>query len=373
MSGSKSAIAADSLIVKQLVNRISRQQGKHGTYFGEGLFPSFRGYYFNSGSLKNDDNSFFTGLIVFTLRSLQPALDKGSQRVCDSVIKKALPAFFRFKNPKGRNVYSFWQTSPVKYFPNSGALSLFRANALPDDADCTVIALMAQSASPSVAAGVHQYMQAFANNQKHRVKSTFASYKSLPAYSTWLGHKVPVDFDICVLANILSFVHAYNLTYTAADSASLQFICRSVQNRQYLSDAIYISPYYNKPSIILYHLARLMMSKQVPELEQYRGRLISDAIKCYATADTFMDKVILSSALLKWNVVLPAFEEELNPQYFLQQHEHVFFVANLASMLPNPFNRPLARSNIGRFDYYCPAYNDVLMLENLVLRGKLLP
>jgi hypothetical protein len=213
-------------------------------------------------------------------------------------------------------------------------------------------------------------MQAFINNNRHIIQSTYADYKKLPAYSTWLGHKVPVDFDICVLSNILYFVHIYNLPYTDADSASLKLICQAVHKRQYRADAVYLSPYYNKSSVILYHLARLMSSKHIPELEQLRSLLIADAKELYSGTNNYMEKVILSTALLKWNVALPCFDQDIATQSICTQNDFVFFIANMASMLPNPINRHLTKSNIGRFDYYCQAYNDVLLLENIVLRSR---
>lgn len=243
-------------------------------------------------------------------------------------------------------------------------------NALPDDADCSVIALMALNTSVTTAAEVHQYLQAFTNSNTHKVQSSYTDYKMLPVYSTWLGHKVPVDFDICVLSNILYFVHTYKLSYTQADSASLKMICRSIDKKQYKTDAVYLSPYYNQTSVILYHLARLMSSKCIPELEQFRSQLIADTKDLYAKSHSFMEKVILSTALLKWNVVLPDFEPDLVGQPVSAQENFVFFVANMATMLPNPVNRILTKSNIGRFDYYCQAYNDVLFLENIVLRNR---
>jgi hypothetical protein len=363
------AWANDSLAIRQLLKRINNQQAQNDSYFPDGLFPSYREYYFNRRTLKKDDNSFFTGLIVFTLKQLRPFFDTSSQRLCDSIITRAIPSLQKFQNRKGRNVYSFWQTKPVKYFPNATLLSLFKMNALPDDADCSVIALMAQNISAPTAADVHQYMQAYTNNYKHKVQSTYSEFKNLPAYSTWLGHKVPIDFDVCVLSNILYFVHAYNLPYTKADSASLQFIARSVQKKQYMTDAVYLSPYYNKTSVILYHLARLMSAIQIPALEQHRSQLITDARECYVRANDQMDKVILSTALLKWNVVLPEFHTDLLSTS-TQSQGFVFFVANMASMLPNPVNRFITKTNVGRFDYYCPTYNDVLILENLILRRR---
>jgi hypothetical protein len=366
------ANANDSLLVHQLVKRIYYSQLHHESYFPPGMFPSYRMYYYNRGVLKKDDNSFFTGLIVFTLRTLQSYLDSASRQLCDSVFEKATPVFKRFQNPKRKPLYSFWQTKPVKYFPNSGFLSLFKTNALPDDTDCTAICLLALNANKSEVKYVHDYLQAFTNSKRHKVRSTFYPYKKLPVYSTWLSHKVPVDFDACVLLNVLYLVHQYQLKYSTADSASLYFIQKVIEQKQYKSDAAYVSPYYNRPSVILYHLSRLMSTAKIPWLEIYRQQLIEEAKGLYKQSDNLLERTILSTALMRWNVLMPEQENLVTDTEAPVQHfRFVFFVANMASMLPNPINKWLTKSGIARFDYYCPAYNDVLILENLVWRMRM--
>jgi hypothetical protein len=117
-----------------------------------------------------------------------------------------------------------------------------------------------------------------------------------------------------------------------------------------------------------------MSTRYIPELEKYKSQLIADAEVNYRQADNFLDKTILSTALLRWGVVLPREELEKELKVYCQtpDKQFVFFVANMAAMLPNPLMRFMIRSNIGRFDYYCPVYNDVLVLENLILRKQLL-
>ncbi|MEI6949394.1 hypothetical protein V9K67_19565 [Paraflavisolibacter sp. H34] len=365
----REARASDTLQVQQLLRGLYRTQMNHERYFPVGLFPSYRQYYFNAGVLKKDDNSFFTGLIAFTLRTLRPSLDPDAKMLCDSILAAAAGALPKFQNRRGLPLYSFWQTRPIRYFPNSGVLSLFKANALPDDADCTAICLLATGAAPATAKQVHDYLQGFSNNRVHKVRSTFRAYKRLPAYSTWLSHKVPIDFDVCVLANILYLVHQYQLPYTAADSASLHLISEVVRKREYLTDAVFASPYYNRPSIILYHLSRLMSVATIPVLEAQKEGMIEAAKGIYTQTADLHEKLVLSTALLRWGVKDPYYLPPV-PVHAPDKSGFVFFVANMASMLPNPVNGWLTQSRLGRFDYYCPAYNDLLLLENLVWRGR---
>jgi hypothetical protein len=109
-----------------------------------------------------------------------------------------------------------------------------------------------------------------------------------------------------------------------------------------------------------------MSTKFIPELEKYKKELIADAQLYYREANSFLDKIILSTSLLRWGAPPPDQFSNLPDDTF------VFFVANMASMLPNPFTLFLIKSNIGKFDYYCPAYNNVLVLENVILRNQTL-
>jgi hypothetical protein len=68
----------DSVLIQQILSRISYLQQNHDKDFPKGLIPSYREYYHWEGVLKNDDNIFFTGLVVFTLRYLYLDLDKPS-------------------------------------------------------------------------------------------------------------------------------------------------------------------------------------------------------------------------------------------------------------------------------------------------------
>jgi hypothetical protein len=361
--------ANDSTYEWKLIERIYKAQSIGTKEFAKGLFPSYREYYFNRGTLKNDDNVFFTALVGFTLRDLAPKLDTYTSQLVDSIQNNSVAVYKSFQNRRGLPVYSFWMTKPKKYFPNTHWLSFFKTNALPDDLDCSSVVLQAIDAPAADVKKMHQHIQAFANGKSKKIVSTFRSYKKLPAYSTWLGHKVPIDFDVCALSNLLMLLHKYDIAYTEADSASLKFISETVRKRQYQTHPEIISPYYKSTSVILYHLSRLMNTASIPELEQYKNQLIADAKTEYDRADNFLDKIILSTSLLRWGVKL--LEPELMKKienYCNEPEPFVFFVANMAAMLPNPLMRFMLRSNIGRFDYYCPAYNDVLVLEHLTLR-----
>ncbi len=366
--------ASDTLVTYQLLQRIASLQAKESDVFPKGLFPSYRLYALNSHRQKADVNIFFTGLISFTLNNMLPYFTAYQQKIAQSIILAGNAPAVKFKNQKGRNTYNFWPTDTPQIFPNGGWLNLFnKKQALPDDLDDTVIMLLAMNAHDSVASEVHQLMQQFTNGGTKKIKNTFSSYKDIPAYSTWFGKKMPVDFDVSVLTNVLYFVQNYNLPWTNADSASLKLIEKVIEEKKYISDAAFVSPHYNATSIILYHFSRLMALKNLPELAKFKDSLIGCAKKMLLDNNNFLEKILLQTSLMRWGVQPAEIISLHNNAELIQRIEDEdfsFFIANMASMLPNRLKRTAGAIGVGKFYYFCPAYNYVLILENLVEQQK---
>lgn len=361
--------AQDSVIITQLLQRIEQLQAKESSVFPRGMIPSYRTYALNRDREKADVNAFFTGLIGFTLQDLLPKLSPAQQVIADSIIARAHPVYEKFKNRKGKPTYNFWPTDTVKIFPNSGWLNLLdKKQSLPDDLDDTVIFLLALNAPESTARKVHALMQAYSNNGKSGIKNTYKAYSKIGAYSTWFGEKMAVDFDVCVQANVLYFVQRYQLDWTAADSATLTFIEKVISDDKHMSDPSYVAPQYDRSSVILYHLSRLMSLKPIPALEKLKPQLINDAKKLLSQTSDFMEQCILQTSLVRWglqpSVIKVTTEHSL--QELVEEGKFSFFVADMASMMPNPWKVWLG-SRIGKFYYDCDAYNNLLLLENIVL------
>ena len=365
--------ANDSILMGKFLQRIHQLQSSESSVFPKGMFPSYRLYALNKDRQKADINPFFTGLVAFTLEDIKPQLSYKQQKQAEEIIANAFPVYAKFKNPKGRNTYNFWPTDTPKIFPNAGWLNLFdKSQSLPDDLDDTVIMLLALGASQSTAKEVHTLMQSFTNNGQKQVKNTFKGYRNIRAYSTWFGKKMPVDFDVCVLANILFFVQKYDLEWTAADSASLQLIEKVVTEKKHISDAPYVSPHYSKLPNILYHISRLMSVKNIPSLEKMKPQLIEDAKEALTRSTVFMDDVMLSTSLLRWGVMPSVSKRYVTDSLedLVEEESFSFFIANMASMLPDPLKQWMGVTGVGKFYYFCPAYNNLLFLENLAWLKK---
>ncbi len=365
--------ANDSLVMSQLLQRMATLQSKQSGVFPKGIFPCYRLYALNRDREKADVNIFFTGLIAFTLRDIKTELTTTQQQQAADIITQTLPVFSKFQNQKGRPTYNFWPTDTPQIFPNAGWMNVFnKSQALPDDLDDTVISLLALNATDSTAKQVHDRMQMFTNHNGKQVRNTFKNYRSIGAYSTWFGQKMPVDFDVCVLANVLYFVQSYNLAWTKADSASLQLIEKVLEDRKHITAAPYVSPHYSRLPNIVYHLSRLMSLKPIPSLEKFRGQLIEDTKQALTDASSFMDEVILSTSLLRWGII-PAqtnTHAASSLEQLVEEENFSFFIANMASMLPDPLKQWMGGTGVGKFYYYCPGYNNLLLLENLVWRKK---
>jgi hypothetical protein len=338
------------------------------------MIPSYRQYYHRKQVFRDDDNIFFTGLVGFTLRYLYKDLDKPAKVICDSIFRKSALLYRRHQNRNGRSTYNFWQTDQPEIFPHAGLLNLFNeSKALPDDMDVTSVVLLASDAADSTVAEVHRLMQHYTVTQNKKAKSSLPPYKNIQAYSTWFGNRMPIDLDFAVITNVLYMINKYGLPYTKADSASIEFLCRVVANRHYKNKAAIVSPSYNRTPVLLYHLSRLMAQRNIPELEKWKPQLVNDALNSYKQSNNFLDKVILSSSLIRWGVQLPAdtIYTRSGLTGLIEDNNFVFFVASITSMLPHPYNVLSGKTAVGKFYFYCPAYNNILVLENLVLRKRM--
>ncbi len=331
------AHAQDSTLINYLVKRIAEQQVHQDPFFLPGIFPS---YISNQATYKQqtkDNNIFYNGLILFTLKDIYPYLSSENRLMCDTIKERNLPLLQRFKNKNGRDTYNFWRTDSTFRFPYTKWISILRGPVtLPDDMDDTVLSLMARNAADSTVEKVHTLMRLYVNSDTNKVKSSNRKYRNIPAYSTWFGKSFPVVFDVVVLSNVLAFVQSYDLDWNEADSASLHMIVKIIKEKDHLKQPHYVSPYYGKTSIILYHLARLMSIKKIPELEALKPSLIADAMQSWIDTDNILEKIILSTSILKWGYVPPEIflPGKADVKKIIEQNDMPFFIGNIPSYFP---------------------------------------
>lgn len=366
-------IYSDTSLTSFLLQRISELQSTNDQGTLQGLFYSYISNTEKFSDKKLDENMFYNGLISYTLQDVMPHFTNEEKIKSAAVLKMALPAFEKFKNQSGRNTYNFWRTDTTFTFPYTWWIKIIRGNVtLPDDLDDTSLGLLAIKASTTTAEDVHKLMSGFVNDSLHELRNGLDYFKNYPAYSVWFGKKFPVVIDAAVLTNILSFVQEYNLQWNATDSASLQLLLKIIHEKDYINEPLRVSPYYGKPSIFLYNLARLMSIKKIPELEEIKMNLIIEATKELAQSKNLMERIILSTAILKWGYIPPAIDLPARAEIerSVEKNDFPFFIGNIPSYLSSAIRNSLMNKNAGLFYHYCPAYNNVLLIEYITLRNE---
>ncbi len=361
---------ADDSTVNALLRHIASLQTTQDDFFIPGIFPSYISKQAKFSERKKDNDIFFTALIAYTLKDLRPKLSEENKIIVDSILQRSRPVYPKFKNKKGRNTYNFWRRDTTQRFPYSKLLGAVNKDYdLPDDLDDTVLSLMALDADSAEAEQVHMLMQSFVNSDVMPVRTAIKAYRKYGAYSTWFGKKFPVVFDAAVLCNVLAFVNHHNLLWTPADSASLQLIVYTINHRHHYFDAMYASPYYGSPSVILYHLARLMDVKPIPELGALKPQLIHDALEQYNNTTDRVEQVLLRTTLIKLGYT-GDFPLHQYSAAEVEKADLPFFVGNIPAYFRKPSRMLFTENSWLMYYHYCSAYNDVLLLEYQVLLGK---
>jgi len=359
----------DSLIHALLQDIASMQVLQEGE-FHAGQFPSFRQCGGAPHNYQPDNNIFYTAVSAFALRNLMPYLNARNKMIAEKIILNIQKAYPLYRNKHGYPYYGFWATDDV-IMPHSYFYKyLKQVFGQGEDADDTVIIMMTDSTDDNIALQLKHRLEAVSNLSLpgRKIISTYKKYRDIPAYSTYLGSRTVPDFDFAVQCNILHFVYDKKFGLTKQDSATLYLLTEMVRNREYMKAPVYISPYYVRSSILIYHVVRLMTAFHIPELEVYRQQLIEDAQKEFNASTNVMDKIILSTSLLRLGVKAETAPfTDITEFENSSQKQFVFFQARAAYSYPTPFKQMMLHWSYINYYFYCPAYYKILWLENLVL------
>ena len=361
----------DSALISKLLANIEAMQVTQDGEFYKGAFPSYRRSAGFPHNYQPDNNIFFTGITAVTLKKLTPYLGDANKATALRIIKNAAAAYPHYRNPNSKPYYNFWPVNaailPHAFFINrlNGVL------AQGDDADDSVMILLASDNNDSDNTALKERLLAVSNLKKRKINSTFKKYRNIPAYSTYLGEKMHPDFDFAVLCNLLYFNFEKKLPLVKQDSATILLLSEMIKNREYITRPVYISPFYVKPCILIYHAARLMEAFDIPELQLYRKQLIDDANKLLAKATNIMDRIILQTALIRLGAKVPDLSINSIADFEkTDQHQFAFFQARAAFAQPTPVKQILLHCPYLIYYFYSAAYNKALWLEYLVLKNK---
>jgi hypothetical protein len=114
-----------------------------------------------------------------------------------------------------------------------------------------------------------------------------------------------------------------------------------------------------------------MAAFHLPELELYNPQLITDMQQLLLSSNNIMDKILLSTSLLRLGAYPPPVEIPDIPGFEQSnQQQFIFFQARAAFSYPTPFKQVFLHFSYINYYFYCPVYNKILWLEYLVERNK---
>lgn len=360
----------DTALIAAIIKDIEASQFRQDGAFYAGMFPGYRQSAGFPHNYQPDNNIFFTAITAFTLKNIAPYLDDDSKTKTLQIIKNTALAYPHYRNINGKPFYSFWPTN-APILPHSYFINRFNGMlAQGDDADDSVMILMSSDDNESDNRALKEKLIQAGNLKRRKINSTFKKYRNIPAYSTYLGEKMHPDFDFSVQCNILYFNFEKKLPLVQEDSATILLLAAILKNREYMKRPVYISPSYVKPSVLIYHVARLMGAFNIDALQLYRGQLIEDANKLLYKATNIMDRIILRIALLRLGAQVSNLTISTIPDFEkTDQEQFVFFQARAAFAQPTPVKQIFLHWNYLIYSFYCPAYNKALWLEYLVLKN----
>ena len=365
-------IVEDSTVFRQrldLLKTLAPLQLTHDHGALKGSFPSFRKYFY-SRQLKQEDNVFFTSLILFNIGQFRELMQPDEIIIFEQFKSNAIPYINRFKNEKNQLTFNFWPRNPPQIFPNGGWLNQFNQQfALADDIDDGAITLLALGTNDSLALSMRSKFEAYRVGKGKTNRSFYPRFKSRPVYSTWLGHKMPKDVDLSVLTNVLLMHTIAGIPLNSTDSASLDLIVDLIKEKKHLKDPKFVSQHYAHRATILYHISRLIYFSNYPPLLALKSDLLHQSLDLLKSSKYPLEQLLLHTSILRLGGKVDAFTSV--DMMALSKNDYPYFVANIASVLNNPMKRIVNASNLVRFDYYSYAFNLSLLYENRMLRGRI--
>jgi len=361
----------DTALITAILKDIEALQFKQDGEFYKGMFPSYRQCAGFPHNYQPDNNIFFSAITAFTLKNIIPFLPGSNKPAASQIIQNTATAYPHYRNPNGKPYYSFWPVN-ARILPHSYFINRFNGIfAQGDDADDSVMILLASENSDSDNKALKERLIQVSNLKKRKINSTFKKYRQIPAYSTYLGDKMHPDFDFAVQCNILYFNFEKKMPLVKEDSATIFLLSEILKNREYMKRPVYISPSYVHAPVLVYHISRLMGAFKIQALEPHKEQLIADAYRLLGKATNIMDRIILRTALLRLGARAPELAISSLADFEKTDHqEFVFFQARAAFGQPTPIKQVFLHWNYLIYSFYCPTYNKALWLEYLVLKNN---
>lgn len=358
-----------------IIQHIHGLQSPGNEYFDEGLFAAYRRNPL-IGYQRPDTTIFFTAVIVFTLQKIRPLLSLQSQQLVEEIAQKALQNYPLFQNKDGLKTYNFWKTRPSRHFPNGHIFRHFDHFRIPDDVDDTAMIYLTSQPTQEDLLWLKHKLTLHANLTQQTIRNTYPEYRSLCAYSTWFGKNMYIEFDVCVLTNLLYCIFEYQLPLNQHDTDSLAYIRSVIETDRYLTEPFRCAHQYPRTAAIIYHVTRLMGAFEIAALEPIRAKVIADTQHLLKRPQHPLDELVLQTSLMRLGVSPPTtnrMQEILNRLQSPISDEpnpfegFYFFIAGLLTAYENPLLYQMARSPLFHIQWECEAHCWTLVAEYLAL------
>lgn len=351
--------------ITQIVDKIAGfQVSEDNRYYRAGMFPTQRLHQYLPYK-REDSNIYYPALIVMTLQDLLKKIPADYQSKVLEIIAGVQKNYPFYQLQRKPYLYNFFSINPVSnHFPNGYVLSKLRHFKLAEDADVSsIIGLTLVEGEDENFDLLRKELVDFANLSRQQVRVTLPKFKDLPAYGVWFGSgAMPVEFDLCVMTNILCLMFKKGVILNKQDKATLTYIRETILDGNILKDPFSISYIYPKRSVIYYHIARLCSMMKTPEVYLPVAEIIQQIQKAKVRDKGLIDQLLLNLALLKMKenvdkmlVDLTIFEKETK--------RFGYYIAPMLSGTRNSTLNSLARYSLTHIQYVCPAYYWTLLLE----------
>jgi hypothetical protein len=347
-------------LLHTFIDRVEKLQSRGEPFFPPGIFPAFR---VNRliGYQRPDTTIFFSAISAFTLQSLKTHQHADLQERIDVICKSIIANYPDFANKDGLKTYNFWRTKPSRHFPNGYLFHRYEHFRIPDDVDDTAFVYLTTDPSRDDLHWLKEKLTIHANGYKQWIRNTYSEYRSLPAYSTWFGKNMYIEFDVSVLCNLMYCILKYELPWNKHDEASMEYIRSVIASGRYMTVPFRCAHQYPRTALIIYHVARLIGAFDPAALSGIKQKLIDDTMRLLDTTNNKMDKVLLATALMRLGIGTARIPVE---NYGSADFKgFYFFIAGLLTAYENPILYRLSVIPLFHMHWVCEAHCWVLLFE----------
>lgn len=351
-----------------VLRKIQSLQVVEDSFYDPGLFRSQR-IKGNHKESYEDNSLFYSALIANALESMRSKVSDSEKASIDSIVSGVKQIAEKYRSRRGRHTYNFWQTDPDIPHPSGPDKLNGERYRLPDDFDDTSV--IGMLLSDSLQNLINQEITEYAGSRSDKVKTTFGWFKRSEAYPVWFANKWSQEFDLCVMANVLSFRFQNSVPLDQYDSATIDLIKEAVQTDLHVRKPYLISPFYTRPAVITYHLSRLIEIDRYGFFDSIKIQLIEDigAIRFDKLSES--EKMLLAISQFRMQ---SSSDIQIDHDLLLEEFkEFTFFSANLFSASGGGmFIRRIFKDSrvVPTLYWYCQAHNMALLYEYLVLKAN---